>query len=185
MASTTSFSETTMPMRKPHLSDVPGGVLAPSRHARCNPMQTELLPNRERPPTGQHRVQCMARRSRRARPPRAHVSVHEMFGGLQCSAMRTDELLAGLCAATSGDTLEGGPLGDETPESPLETERLFDDELGQVVRKVPSRRHGGSLKALPLRRCRDPGAQPSVVDLVERYLHTRVILARASASSGH
>ena len=114
----------------------------------------------------------MARRSGGARSPRAYVSVHEIFSGFQCSAVRTDELLAGLCAATPRNALERGPLGDQTPESPLDTERRFDDELRQVVREVPSRRHGRSLEALALRRCRDPGAQPSVVDLVERYLHT-------------
>src|SRR5215468_11072810 len=85
--------------------------------------------------------------------------------------MRTDELPAGLRAATSDDALERRPVGQQSPEPFPETKRGLDDELGQVVRQTATGGHGGSLKRLALRPGRGPRTQPAVIDLVERHEH--------------
>jgi hypothetical protein len=68
-----------------------------------------------------HGIQGWARRSRGTRPPRGHVSVHEMFSGVERLTVRTNELLARFRGAATDDTLEGRPVGEQAPEPVLET----------------------------------------------------------------
>jgi hypothetical protein len=94
------------------------------------PIHTKFLPNRERPPTHQHRVQSRTDCSLSTRPPCRYVSVHEAFGGVEGFTMVTKQLLSGLRAAASGDTFEGCTVSQQPPKSILETESVLDDELG-------------------------------------------------------
>src|SRR5262249_22435550 len=114
-----------------------------------------------------------------ASPPRSHVSVREMLGGVERLTVHADEMLARLRPAASSDAPEGRAVGQQAPESTRQTERRLDDELGQVVWEVSPRGHRGSLKALTLRWRRHPCAQASVVHLVEGYLHTRRLIRRS------
>jgi hypothetical protein len=100
------------------------------------------------------------------------VSVHEVLGGIEFLTVSTNQLLAGLRAATPGDTLEGCTVSERAPKPMLETKTGLNDELGQVMWKVSSRRHRGPLKTLAPQWDCHPRAQASVVHLVEHHLHT-------------
>src|SRR5262245_19857142 len=135
------------------------------------PVQTQFFANRERLPASMHGIQGGGCRSRGTHPPRSHVSIHEMFGGVESRAVHLDELPARLRTTASGDALEGRAVGEQSPEPVLQTEKSLDDKLGQVVRKVSPGGHRGPLKALALWWCRHPSAQAFLVHLVERHLH--------------
>ncbi len=98
----------------------------------------KVFPNREFPPTHQHRVQSWTGWSRGPISPRCNVSVHKVFRGVECFTMGTNQLLSGLRAAASGDALEGCTVSEQPPKSVLEAESVLDHELCQVVRKVAS-----------------------------------------------
>ena len=140
----------------------------------CQPIQTEFIANGERPPANKHGVQGGSCWSRGPRPPPDYVSVHEMLGGVECLAVRPNDLLARLCAAPPWDALEGRAASEQAPKPVLQTERGLDNELGQVVRKVSARGHRCPLKTLALWGPRRPRAQASIVHLVERHLHAHM-----------
>jgi len=70
------------------------------------PVYPEFLSHGERLPTGVHGIQGGTRWGWSTRPPRGHVRVHEMFGGVERLTVRTNKPLARLRAAAPNDTLE-------------------------------------------------------------------------------
>src|SRR5262245_43197833 len=86
------------------------------------PVHTKLFPNWKRLPASIHDIPRRSRRSRGTHPPRRDVSVHDGFGDIERFVVHTDELPARLRAAASDDTLEGRPVGKQSPGSVVETE---------------------------------------------------------------
>ena len=93
------------------------------------PVHTEFFPNRKRLPASIRGIQRRSCCSRSTPPPRGHVGVHEMFGGIERFIVHTDELPARSRAAAPDDTLEGRPVSKQSPEPVLQTESSLDDEL--------------------------------------------------------
>ena len=101
------------------LSGDTGAMAAPSDtgYPLGWPVHPEFFPNGQGLPASIHGIQGRTRWSRGTRPPRSHVSVHEMFGGIERLMVHTDELPAWLRAAAPDDALEGRPLAGN-PQNP-------------------------------------------------------------------
>ena len=98
-----------------------GAAPADTRQSPGRPLHAEFLPDGERTPARQHRIQGRSGGSRGAHAPRGYMAVHDVLGGRERLVMHPDDLPARF-RAPAAHAFERGAVGEQTPEAMVEPE---------------------------------------------------------------